>query len=479
MSQSPVRQLSEDRIGNKFVTVVEMVDGATAENALQVNATGAALVKVTDTVVIENAPETILNVHVENTGLAAVVEQPLHVRVDNTGASSVYIQNTDDTALFVRTQPSQPLNVDLGTSINVTVSGANVTVESDPQNPLVMQLYTPPPNYIDGKAAITGTAGSTVIESQGSGYSIFVTSLTMSNASQTGVVSEILTGTSVRLQAFLSSGGNLAHSMPLPIKAGDNAPLRARPANPVQKLYVSAQGYVAPTIWKYGQPAIGDTPYYIGYAWNKWNYDPPRTGSMAVDVPEFTREGDTILAIECIKSSWYPGYQNPTGFNELFVVVKPNTHFYFRVLAKVAGKDEPSSYRWRWDYCGWVLVHHVTFRGVNLTQPIHEYDYRFYENEEYVSAPGITTKIGKTRILAVAVSWGYPTTVPVTYTPAPGYEELFDNAHLAPNNACLSIAVCQTAARGVGYIATAAMLQSYVSSSTQYGVHIALKPAWL
>lgn len=111
---------------------------------------------------------------------------------------------------------------------------------------VVTRPYCTHSRITQGTQTLTGTGDVALLAAQGAGTRIYVTSITASNTSGTATRVDFKDGTTTRISFYLAaSGGGASHTMPVPLRIGDNTAFNAALGTGVTDVRVSFQGYLA------------------------------------------------------------------------------------------------------------------------------------------------------------------------------------------------------------------------------------------
>lgn len=100
-------------------------------------------------------------------------------------------------------------------------------------------------DLVDGTASATDTSNTSVIAAQGSGNRIYVTTLILSNSSDTDVEVTIKSATTARLVVPVPAGGGCVVPLPVPLRLGDNEALQFASSASASTVHCSAVGFTA------------------------------------------------------------------------------------------------------------------------------------------------------------------------------------------------------------------------------------------
>jgi hypothetical protein len=109
---------------------------------------------------------------------------------------------------------------------------------------LVTLPYCTPDQMVNAQITKTTTAIQDVLAAGGVGVRNYVTSISASNTSATGVRIDFSDGATIFASFFLAaSGGGVSHIMPVPIRGTANTAVRATLSAAVTDVRISVQGY--------------------------------------------------------------------------------------------------------------------------------------------------------------------------------------------------------------------------------------------
>jgi hypothetical protein len=107
----------------------------------------------------------------------------------------------------------------------------------------VVLPYAIPENSLSGTASATGTSDTAIISAQGAGVRIYVTSIIISNSSDTDTEVVIKSATTARLTYPAPAKGGAVHALPTPLQLTANEALNFASLASVTTMKVSAVAY--------------------------------------------------------------------------------------------------------------------------------------------------------------------------------------------------------------------------------------------
>lgn len=121
--------------------------------------------------------------------------------------------------------------------------GDRVDAFFDVEGKQIVVPYAPQTNTLNGTASATDTSDTAVIAAQGTGVRIYLTSIIISNSSDTFVEIDIKDGTATKLTYPAPATGGAVHNLNVPLRLTANTALNFASSASVSSITVSALGY--------------------------------------------------------------------------------------------------------------------------------------------------------------------------------------------------------------------------------------------
>jgi len=162
----------------------------------------------------------------------------------------VYIQNAtlavEGTVASDSVDSGNPVKVGAqarSTDITAVASADRVNLIADLLGKLVTLPYTIPENSLSGTASSTGTSNTEIIAAQGANTRVYVTSLIISNSSDTTTEVNIKSASTTLITVPAPAGGGAVIQLPTPLRLTSNEALNFASAASVTTMRVSAVGF--------------------------------------------------------------------------------------------------------------------------------------------------------------------------------------------------------------------------------------------